>query len=636
MESAELDDDSYDPTDKVPTWDGLDTVEPPALVSTVVPTVRSSLPSVHQTQPLPVVVPRRIAHGTIAPPINVPALRAPEPDIDIDIGDEWDELDLAIERVYGEELDRAPDHDQLLDKLLGVYAQTQHGEKAVAAVHKLVELETDSFRKGVYLHAAATVCRESSRSEALTYYGRALDCFFAEIDQLDEQQLLRALASFEAIDMLLASEQDWHALAQAYRDMIERLASCSAPRFERLRVGLYDGLGEIYRSRLEQHDDATAAFEAAHQLDPNGEVRPDRAEILAALCLAAGPDQADKAIEQHRAILQREPFRYDSYKTLAHLYRSTGQHDKCWCVCSTLAFLNKAGPSELAFYEHHKPRGLVKAQTALSADSWAKLSHPDENRHVSAMLSACWEAVAAMHAHPHKSFGLRREDRRQLDSDPLLFSKLCLYVAKALNVRLPEIYLMDDDKAVDIQLANAFDGTLCPSFAVRPQLLQGKNEREIAFLLARRLAFMRPAYYLRMLLPSYVELEQVVLATIVMVQPDFPVAPDMVATVQQSVKRMRKRIPPYVLEQLATVVEPVARSMPAIELARWAAAVDAVSHRVGLVMCGDLEAAARAIATEPFVEGGPSAKDKTRQLVLFSISEELFAVRAQLGIALAA
>jgi golgin subfamily B member 1 len=569
-----------------------------------------------------------------------PAARAHETfEFEIEVGDEWDELDLAIDRMYGEDLDAGADYDQLLGRLLALYAQTRHGDKATAALHKLVELETESFRKGVYLHATANVCRDEARSQddVLAYYSRALDCFFAEADQLDEPQLLTALASFEAIDTLLASNQDWQALAQASRDMIERLARCNAPRFDRLRAGLHDGLGEIYRSRLDKPDHASAMFATAQQLDPNGEVRADRAEILAAICVAAGPDQADKAIASHLAIVAREPFRYDSYRALAQLYRSTGQHDKCWCVCSTLAFLNKASPSELAYYEHHKPRGLVRATTALSPDSWAKLTHADENRDVSAMLGACWEAVAAMHAHPHKNFGLKREDRRQLEGDPLLFSKLCLYVAKTLNVRPPEVYLMDDDKAVDIQLANTVDGSqLCPSFAVRPQLLQGKTEREIAFLLARRLVFMRPAYYLRMLLPSHVELELAVLAAIVTVQPDFPVAPDLAANVQQYAKRMRKRIAPYVLEQLATLAERVVQSSPNVELAGWAGAVDAVSRRVGLVMCGDLEAAARAIATEPFVDGGPSAKDKTRELVAFSISEELFAVRAQLGIALTA
>ena len=163
-----------------------------------------------------------------------------------------------------------------------------------------------------------------------------------------------------------------------------------------------------------------------------------------------------------------------------------------------------------------------------------------------------------MKAFPHKDFGIKRKDRRQLPGDPLMFSKLFYYVAQVLNVPLPEVFLVEDNKPADIQLANAIEKSeLCPSFVVRPHLLQGKSEREIAFLSARRLTFMRPEYYLKMLLPTNTELKVVVLSAIVMVQPRFPVPPDMVQLVQQYLPEMQKRMPPQVLEQLGAVVAAV-------------------------------------------------------------------------------
>src|SRR3954449_7535415 len=153
-----------------------------------------------------------------------------------------------------------------------------------------------------------------------------------------------------------------------------------------------------------------------------------------------------------------------------------------------------------------------------------------------------------MKAFPHKDFGVKRKDRRQLPGDPLMFSKLFYYVAQVLNVPLPEVFLVEDNKPADIQLANCIEKTeLCPSFVVRPHLLQGKNEREIAFLAARRLTFMRPEYYLRMLLPTNTELKVALLSAIVMVQPQFPVPPNMVATIQQYLPKMQKRMPPHAL-----------------------------------------------------------------------------------------
>ena len=546
--------------------------------------------------------------------------------------------------AYLDALEVDPDDHQLLQKVLDLYTEQKQWKKVVETIDRFIELESDSIRKGAYYHAAATIFRDELKSldEAVDYYNRALDSFFSVPEKLSETMIPRALRSFEAIDKVLTTKRDWKGQERAYRDMIKRMpkpGSGAAATFHRINVGLFDGLGEIYRSRLKHFQSATQAFEVAQQLDPANELRPDgtdRAEILAELYLVAGPDYTDKAIEQHMRMLKTEPFKYDSYKALRRIYMDAHQYDKTWCVCNTLAFLKKADADELAFYEQYKPRGLVKAKNVMTPDTWAKLIHPDENRYISAIFGASWQGVAAMKAFPHKDFGIKRKDRRQLPGDSLMFSKLFYYVAQVLNVPLPEVFIVEDNKPADIQLANAIEKTeLCPSFVVRPHLLQGKSEREIAFLSARRLTFMRPEYYLKMLLPTNTELKVVVLSAIAMVQPRFPIPPDMVQVVQQYIPEMQKRMPPQLLEQLAAVVTRFIQAAPEINLARWGHAVDAVSHRAGFVVCGDLEVAARMVSAEPVVVGGPAVKDKIKELVLYSISEEFFTVRAQMGLTIA-
>ncbi|MEO8841998.1 MAG: hypothetical protein ABI591_30220 [Kofleriaceae bacterium] len=543
--------------------------------------------------------------------------------------------------AYVEALELAPDNHQLLQKLLDLCIDSKQWKKALEVIERFVALEQDPFHRGVYFHAAATLCRDELRSldEAVDYYACALDSFFSQPERLDEQQLSRALKSFEAIDKVLTTKRDWKAQERAYRDMINRLPKGGDAQFFKLQVGLIDGLAEIYRSRLKQYDQATAAFEIAQQLDPDNKLRhgnADRAEILAELYVMAGVDHADKAIEQHARILRREPFNYDTYKALARIYKDTSQYDKYWCVCNVLKFLRKADPDEVQFADQYKPRGFVKAKHVMSATSWAKLAHADENRYISAVLGECSRAVAVLKAFPHKDFDLKREDRHQLQGDSLMFSKLFLYLAQVLDVPVPDVYLVDDDKTVDIQLANAIEKhEPCPSFVVRPHVLQGKSEREIAFLLTRRLAVMRPEYYLRMLLPTHTELKVVMLSAIVMLQPSFPVPPNMVAPIQQYVPEMRKRMAPQALEQLGALVQKFIQATPEINLARWGYAVDAVAQRAGFVMCGDLEVAARAVAAEPIAIDGPTSKDKVKQLVLFSVSEAYFAVRAQMGLTIA-
>src|SRR4029079_1139401 len=135
----------------------------------------------------------------------------------------------------------------------------------------------------------------------------------------------------------------------------------------------------------------------------------------------------------------------------------THQYDKTWCLCSTLAFLKKADPDELQFYEQYQPRSLVKAKNMMSNESWGKLIHPDENRYISAIFGAVWQGVAAMKAYPHKDLGLKRKERRWIKVDQLRFSQLFYYVSQVLAVQLPEVFLVEDNKQGDIQLANFID-----------------------------------------------------------------------------------------------------------------------------------------------------------------------------------
>ena len=163
--------------------------------------------------------------------------------------------------------------------------------------------------------------------------------------------------------------------------MIKRLpAAAATPMFHKLQVGLFDGLGEIYRSRLKHYQSATQAFEIAQQLDPENELRADgtdRAEILAELYLVAGPDYTRQGRRAAHADAAQRAVQVRLVQGAAQASTWTAhQYDKTWCVCNTLAFLKKADADELQFYEQYKPRGLVKAKNMMTPDTWAQARPP--------------------------------------------------------------------------------------------------------------------------------------------------------------------------------------------------------------------------------------------------------------------
>jgi golgin subfamily B member 1 len=87
-----------------------------------------------------------------------------------------------------------------------------------------------------------------------------------------------------------------------------------------------------------------------------------------------------------------------------------------------------------------------------------------------------------------------------------------------------------------------------------------------------------------------------------------------------------------VFEQLAMVVSKFLQNAPEVNLAKWGHAVEATGQRVGFIISGDLEVAARMVSAEPVIVGGPQVKDKIKELVLYSVSEDFFAVRHHLGL----
>jgi tetratricopeptide (TPR) repeat protein len=512
-----------------------------------------------------------------------------------------------------------------MQQVLNLYTETRQWKLAVEIIQKFAEMESDTLRKGKYYQAAGTICRDELKAtdEAIDYYNLALDAFFSEEGKIPPNALSGYLKAFADIDKILTSKRDWKAQERAYRQMIKRLRPG-----DKVLPSLWHALGEIYRSRLKQHKSAIAAFEVAQQFEPD---HPQRNEILAELYILAGPEMADKAVAQHMRMLQADPYRYESYKALRKIYMDTHQYDKTWCVCSTLAFLNKADPEEMQFYEQYKPRGFVKAKQRMTEETWRKVYHPDEDLYIGAILSAIQQAAALVRAQPHKDFSLRRKDRRQIETDQLQFSKIFYYVSQVINVPLPEVYLQPEQPG-EILLANTVEkGNLIPSFVVRANLLSGRAEREIAFVAARKLAFMRSEHYLKLALPTNTELKTALLSAIMLVQPKFPIPPDARALVAQYLPVLQRKVSANILEQLAQVVNRFLQHAGKIDMGTWGNAVDLTTHRVGFVICGDLSVAAKMVSMEPTVVGGPQVKEKIKELVLYSVSEDFFAVRAHLG-----
>ena len=504
--------------------------------------------------------------------------------------------------------------------------ETKQWKKAVEILLRLAAIETGRV-KAKYLQTAGQITNAELHSpdEAVELFNKALD------EYPDD------LKPFERIDKIMTAKKDWTNQQRAYRRMIKRLGTEVPPEKRSTQIALWHALGEIYRSRLKDYRAAAEAFEVCAKLEPDN---MPRHQILAELYQMQGPEAYDKAVRAWRAILRRTQdigAMVPILKTLRHLFTDMGKYDQVWCTASVLAYLRQADAEELRFHEQYKVKTLSRVKARLNEELWQKyIYHGDEDRYISLILASISQAIMAVRAREHKEVGIRRRDRRDPTNDKLMFSGVFVYVSQALAVTAPELYLRQDWPG-ELELMNAREKQqLCPSFVVGAALLQGKQEKELAYALGKKLTLMRPDHVVRWpaVVPQVSELKAYFLAALKLVQPKVPIKSDMEQPVAERLELLRRLVPPQNVEQLAEVVRRFIESQAEADLHRWSKAVDFTSSRAGFLMCNDLEVAAHQIQSEPLAVGCADPKDKVRDLIQWCVSDEYFALRAHLGLAI--
>jgi tetratricopeptide (TPR) repeat protein len=528
--------------------------------------------------------------------------------------------------VYLEALDVKPDARNLLVDVLELLHETKQWKKAVEILMRLANLETGKA-KAKYLETAGIITNLELHSP-----DEAVDLFNQALDEYPD-----SLKPFERIDKIMTAKKDWTNQQRNYRKMLKRLGQDVAPEHKATQLALWHGLGEIYRSRLKMYREAAEAFEVCVRLEPDNQ---SRHQILAELYQVQGPECYEKAIREYRLLLAKAKDPKDmvpSLKTLRKLYAELGKYDQVWCVAATLSYLKQADAEETRFFEQYRSKGLARVKARLTEENWQKdLFHLDENRYVSLVLANISQTIVAIRAQEHKEYGIKRKDRRDLATDQLMVSRVFVYASQILGVSMPELYLRQD-WAGEMEFVSAREKQqLCPALVVGSALLQGKQEKELAYALAKRLTLLRADHIVRWprIVPQVSELKAFFLAALRLVQPNVPVSKDMEVPVGERVALLRKFLPPQQMETLAEVVRRFIDSKAEVDLHKWAIAVDYTSTRAGFLMCNDLEVAAQAIMSEPIAVGSADPKDKVRDLLQWSVSEEYFELRTHLGLAI--
>ncbi|HUH03152.1 MAG TPA: tetratricopeptide repeat protein, partial [Kofleriaceae bacterium] len=517
--------------------------------------------------------------------------------------------------AYLEGLQIRADSHVLLHKSLEIYTEQKQWRRAIETLDTLASQETEVGRRAKYQYAGAVVARDELGDVelAVEHFNLALD---------DAPQTPKA---FDAIDKLLRDKGDYKSLARAYRRMLKRVGE-DAPAEQLLE--LWTRLGNICMDHLGDNEAAIAAYEVATSIDPDN---TERHEQLANLYLEAGEARRPDAIEELQVLIQHDADRVELYRALSNLYQEEGDEDKAFCLAQALSFLGAASDGERALYQAHRPAQFVLATRRLTEELWQKsIIHQRENRHLNALFSSLVGSIAATTSQPPQAFNLSPSTETNVDKDPHLVARVFKYSTNILALDPePHLYLQPDSSD-GIRVANTSDkGKLAPSMLVGNPHAGKRDERELAFEVGKRLAYFRPERYVSYALQTLPKLEGAVQAALVAAGVLDDVLPGEAGKL---VAHLKKTVPRPVLEQVGVVGEKLKSSVHNGLVAGWRTATDLTANRVGLILCNDLETAARMVATEPGGISTLSAKDRLRDLLSYSVSESYFAVRRHLGI----
>lgn len=530
-----------------------------------------------------------------------------------EIGDLWSEKlknpQKAIESYHDASELKPKDH-KILHKLLMLYQSTKHWDQAIEIIQRIADLDERVQAKSKYAYTVAVILRDEVKDadRAVEHFNKSLD--------LDHSQL----KAFEAINKILNAKKDWKALERAYRKMLHRVTGKGDKELE---FNLWHALGVIYRDRMKSPENAVEAFKVAASLQPENATEH---QILAELFTVI-PGRTDDAIAEHQWLLRQDPYRVDSYQALYKLYFDARQYDKAWCLAATLSFLKKADAEQSQFFEQYRQKGPIRPSSRLDNERWLRdLAHPEQDLVTSKIFEVLSPAVLGLKGKADKDAGLAQKYQVDPASSTVTLARTYGFVAQVLGIPTPRLFLRQDVPGGLVHMPVYPLASLCGS-----TLLQGFQPQDLMFVAARHLSDYRGEHYIRTLLPSNSELKTVLMAGLAIAQ----LVPAQDPAVQQTVQALAPKLQPLQVDALRTLGKKFMEAGARTDVKRWLQCVELTACRAGFLICNDLETAGRMItALGPAGPVDLPPKEKIKELVLFSVSEEYFNLRKALGIQL--
>jgi hypothetical protein len=324
--------------------------------------------------------------------------------------------------------------------------------------------------------------------------------------------------------------------------------------------------------------------------------------------------------------VRTDPRDTGSLRGLYRMYGRAGDVDRQWLVAQVLVYLGAADEKERATHAQHRPESLIKPTSSLSADGWKLLFHPDEELLTGQIFAVIVPAVLL-----GRISTLRREKalpkldpaRKQDPKVSTIQAVRCFsWAGSILGLGSPPLYA-DPEYAGAVEMIPGVP----PATRLGRLALSGRSPFELAFVAGRHLSYYREEHFIRLLISSIGDLEDLFLAALSVANAGIPLSSEVKQRVGPIARAIEPVLEPPALDRLRGQFLRFLEEGGRTNLQRWATAADRTAARAGLLLSNDLDAAHAVFE----LEDPSTASAKMDDLIVFATSDRYAQLRSQIG-----
>jgi tetratricopeptide (TPR) repeat protein len=504
----------------------------------------------------------------------------------------------------------------ILGELRRIYEKQERWRKLIDVMGELAGAAAGAIDRGALRFAQADIALGRLRDEehGLSWLEAALE---------EDPTHDKALGALVAVR---TQRREWGQLDRAYARLVDRYAASDDPT---RAWEMCKRLGLLRRDVVGDGPGAIDAFRGALRC------RTDDVESRAALAdLLMTTGETQGAFRELELMAAQSPTRIATYRKLFDLHSRAGRADGAWLAATALEELGAADMDHQLVVDQYRAEGtqVVRPSAVFDERTWTeRIRAREADEIVGAILRAIARPAAALRVsalRAQKKLPVLPPSSRQAPTSTASIVRTFVWASQILDVPLPELFVCDGVPG-GLAAVPADIGTT----AIGPEAASGLALQELAFVVARHLAYYRPEHYVLVFYPTLPDLTQLFLSAIEIALPGMPLSSRSGVAGKKLVGGLAKHLKSAEREELERAASQFEEAGGRVDLAAWIRGVELTATRAGFVLSGDLAVAMRVLRRESRSIADLSLDDKRGELLAYSASEGLVRLREEFSIA---